>query len=480
MQLLICRIAWAAKARRLVAALVVSAPAYATTIDFETYPDGRPTIAGSRVTTEYTSVGVTFDGLPSRPVLGNLGGLVGSTALQGRSQPIFSQQDDPPSPYPLQILLNGRARSVSFDVFADNPIVTVVARDSNGTTFRQTPLAVSGSGNAGRYSVSAADIRSIQVVTGFRGQVAIDNLSYFSSPSDAVIQSIVGGAVVPYASNLPAAWVTFESTYGLRSKYPQNFADFFNQPDVIAANHGAFLQNGIGAKFTPANGASLEQAARQLGVDHFNWVSLIWSPLDTNIPRFDGGTSCNQGLADLFRNEGIGAKCPNRDDLVFYLDERYSVDGREVYTADGSRHAAATPDLQTRLEAWIADSGRTLLFNDAPNVAARFLTCLAGVRNDGSFAIYAESSSDSCFRWTSTGRDEPIVLQEDIGAGVGSEILFDSFADLASMSTTERQFLQLAPDDSAPVPEPSSLLLLASCMIVGIGWSQRASPHGFR
>jgi hypothetical protein len=203
-----------------------------------------------------------------------------------------------------------------------------------------------------------------------------------------------------------------------------------------------FLADGIGATFSPKFGYSLTQAANTLGFQHFNWLQIIGprNPVTglldcTNaalcVP--DPPLNCYPALVD-----SGGPPCPNRDGLQWYLDEQFTVGGTRIYDINGNRVSNGL----TRLEAWTANS-TTLLFSDSPNVNASFLTCLVGVRADGTGSVFAFPSlttNPTCFHWSHTVSGIGNV-HEDVGGPSNGTSSFVGFLATGEFASPEQQVL---------------------------------------
>lgn len=269
------------------------------------------------------------------------------------------------------------------------------------------------------------------------------------------VEELVSDAVTVTSGEVD--WNNFKSSYGLPELYPQSFHDFFENLQI------PLLETGIGATFTPNLNYTLQEAADALGYDHFNWYSLIYAPPESETGRVDPTGNCNEGVAFV-----TGYLCPNRDDFLWYLDERYSVDGQLVYDENGAR---ATLDelLQSRREAWTV-APDTLLFSDAPNVRARFTTCLAGVYADGTGDVINLPST--CFNWLQPedGFGFLPILVEDAGGGTSSSPVFLGFVEPGGLTDEQKaRIFEAGLGIVQPVPEPSGIALFGVALLLLVG-----------
>ena len=305
---------------------------------------------------------------------------------------------------------------------------------------------------------------------------ATDNFIDYSDPmvsgtigsSQSLIKTLLGGSVMPYVDS---QWPVFRDQYQLTNAS----AGFYSQSmmDYVGAN---FLSTGIGAKFTPNLGLTVDAAAAALGYDHFNWIQL-YGPTDTNTGRIadwtqaqlDPSLGCYQAFADL-----TGNPCPNRDLLPWYNDEQFANDGTRIYDDNGNRVNSG----KTRLEQWTV-APDTLLFSDSPTVNESFQTCLAGVRADGSGDIFFSSGvsqNDLCFDWKSSYDGKDIGLTQDIGGFGGANITFLGFSP--EPSADELQALaqvDVGAMNLSSVPEPATYTMLLAGLGL-MGFARRRKP----
>jgi len=305
--------------------------------------------------------------------------------------------------------------------------------------------------------------RVINLTTGATSSTL--NMVAVSENTRDLIRTLLRGSITPYVGS---QWPVFRDQYQLTTFYPQIIVDRVG-PNI--------LSTGIGAKFSPNLGFSINEAAAALGYDHFNWMQW-YGPTDPLTGRIadwrqaqqDPPLSCYQAFADL-----TGNPCPNVDSLSWYNDEHFSVDGTRIYDDNGNR----VNNGLTRLEQWTVRPD-TLLFSDAPTVNASFRTCLAGVRANGTGDIFFDSGeiqNDLCFDWQSSYDGTDIGLTQDVGGFAGANISFLGFSPEPGADELQAYArIGVGAVNLSSVPEPASLLLI----IIGFGalglFRVRATP----
>jgi len=254
---------------------------------------------------------------------------------------------------------------------------------------------------------------------------------------------------------LDGTWPEFRDKYQLLSDtyYP---AEFRLSPRLTELLQGVpFLQHGIGATFIPNFGFTLSEAASRLGFKHFNWFQLF-GPKDPRTGILDFSqvtiesidpnpvTRCNAAIAYVMTGIRDDDNCPtghNRDSLPWYLDEQFSSVGVKIYDDFGTH----VSEGKTRREQWTNEATRMVLFSDSPSFVTSFVTCLAGVRADGTGAIFdfpGLKSNPTCFTWDHLDGSKSNVLTglEEGGPSTGTSV-FTGFLPHGGFSSDELRAL---------------------------------------
>jgi hypothetical protein len=331
-------------------------------------------------------------------------------------------------------------------------------------------------------------------------------------PTLASLSSALNGSVQTYFPHGPDGdnWASFVSSTQINRLYPPGYLA------LLPASQASF-STGIGATFIP-NGISLLAAAALVpdpttsdgtplfpsGFNHFNWLQTIYigttEPSSyTQYTQFDpSDTGCTDSVEYIkssytyvCQGSTLAGYTPspvpvrNSDLLPWYLDERFTVDGQQVYADDTSPPVGPLPSSQTpqtREQQWTINPD-TLLFNDNPSggeLTDYFVTCLAAVDAAGEgetiFAITGNNDLGTCFQWQAT----PIVPDLDtlpITDGIGGigedDIISDGPISAAGLTPSDFEALAGGGDylivPAASVPEPASIFLFGSGFLCLLG-----------
>lgn len=177
---------------------LASAPAIATTIDFDTSPGG-PVANGSRVDTQYASLGVTFGLLENNVAVGtgalassDFGGTGTGNALWNTVGGVFPQDSDNRTDI-LRITFNGLANGVSFVTVGDGDLTQFNAYDAVGTLLETQANLTGGFASIVFATGGIARIDALQSIDNFTYR--IDNLSFnlTAVPEPGTWAMMIGG-----------------------------------------------------------------------------------------------------------------------------------------------------------------------------------------------------------------------------------------------------------------------------------------------
>ncbi len=261
---------------------------------------------------------------------------------------------------------------------------------------------------------------------------------------------------------------------------------------IVAQPNGATM----GASFTPRCGISIDDAAGVGGFDHFNWLQVVTSDTDVAFCKsHPGGTGC-VGLQDQsgalpstpYIDPPLGgwyyqtvSSCapglfPVQDSLPWYLDEVY----QPYQTTCGDRIGYRVGSPTERKSAEIDDF--TLNFSDRPSGLATvdFLTCLAAITTQGSgltlqgASTDLDSSATDCFAWSYSGgvSSGPFWVRDYVGDPGSGTATFLGFVALDQIPPDQLALLESA-GRSSSVPEPPSLLLFSTLMVMWVWFAHR-------
>lgn len=278
-----------------------------------------------------------------------------------------------------------------------------------------------------------------------------------STQGRSTFQQAVEGAVKVYAADgvTSGTWSSFSSQYDLSAKYNDSDRERWSQ----VFGDTPFLQNGIGAAFTPNGGLSLSETAALGGYDHFNWSQVYYDPV-TGALTLDPPLNHSDSLET--------SNYINRDNLNWYLDERFTVEGERVFNDDGTA-ASGSQGLQTRLQAW-TDNPDTLLFSDDPSVTNNFYTCLVGVKANGTADFLSPSD---CFNWRSSGDGSGLPYTEGLGNSI---ITSNGFLD--PNNTRDQSLYGAIQAITLGVPEPATwAMLLLGFGAIGASMRRRTGTN---
>ncbi len=329
--------------------------------------------------------------------------VIGTQTLTTGSDGSFFVPLIPPGPLTVQITATGYAEYQATEVLEPFSAVqatfelnapTVTLSGSVNCTCDGSPIAGAqiDIGNGYYFATSARDgSYSIPNIPSGTYPVDIFCLDYFTTNTSVTIPS----GVSTFATSLmltPSGYTLDtlnEVVSGTSlSVHKDNNVGTPGSPVLVQSDDGNILF----ATFTPGQQLTIAQAACKLGYDHFNWLNMAsansyktvkydCSPSDTKSFFFDPPhTLCDGSIYCI--PSGVNT-CENADISDLYYNE-----------------GSAYPGI-CNITNQISPSGTILRFSDQPSVLpldlANFLTCLAGVKADGSYDIINNTS----FAWTS-------------------------------------------------------------------------------